>query len=232
MVSAGVFELPSAPDRPWLVPRAAADNDLVRRAERMPHRLAHYGYQVSTGPLVWNRHKTQLREKPSRGTYPLIWAESVRPNGTFEFRARKKNHRPWFEPRPEERWLVASCACVLLQRTTAREQSRRLIAAELPVGFVKHHGAVVVENHLNMIRPFDGEARVAPATLAALLNTTVVDRLFRCINGSVAVSAYELESLPLPPPDAMRKIETLVKKGATREAIERAASQLFGERTR
>jgi adenine-specific DNA-methyltransferase len=231
-LSAGVFQMPSEPDRPWFVPRARADNDLVQRAERMPHRLAHYGYQVSTGPLVWNRHKPRLREKPGHGTYPLIWAESVRPDGSFEFRARKKNHQPWFAPLPTESWVVTKSACVLLQRTTAKEQSRRLIAAELPPAFVKRHGAVVVENHLNMIRPVNGAAPVSPAALAALFNTQVVDRLFRCINGSVAVSAYELESLPLPPPQAMREIERLLKKRATRDAIERIARRLYGERFR
>jgi len=229
---AGVFELPSEPERPWLLPRSRADNDLVRRAGRMAHRLAHYGYRVGTGPLVWNRHKPRLREKQSRGSYPLIWAESVRPDGGFEFRARKKNHQPWFEPLPEEHWVVTDCACVLLQRTTAKEQSRRLIAAELPAAFVKQHGAVVIENHLNMIRPTAGEASVSQAALSALLNTQVVDRLFRCINGSVAVSAYELESLPLPPPSAMREIEHLLGKRAGRDALERAAKRLYGERAK
>lgn len=228
-ISAGLFNLSLEPDRPWLVPRANADNDLVRWAEQMPHRLAHYGYTVSTGPLVWNRHKPQLRDTPGGGRFPLIWAESVRTDGTFEFRAQKKNHKPWFEPLPDERWVVTTGWCVLLQRTTAKEQSKRLIAAELPASFVKKHGAVVVENHLNMIRPANGSALVSPKALAALLNTNVVDRLFRCINGSVAVSAYELEAIPLPPPKAMSDIDRLVKTGAARDAVERAAGRLYGE---
>jgi adenine-specific DNA-methyltransferase len=64
--------------------------------------------------------------------------------------------------------------------------------------------------------------------IAAILNTAVVDQLFRCINGSVAVSAYELESLPLPAPMAMREIERLLKKGAGRQVIERAARRSYG----
>ena len=39
-------------------------------------------------------------------------------------------------------------ACILVQRTTAKEQARRLIAAELPSEFVHQHRGVVVENHL------------------------------------------------------------------------------------
>ncbi len=47
---------------------------------------------------------------------------------------------------------------------------------------------------MNMIKPLNGAPRVAPAALAVLLNSNVVDQVFRCINGSVAVSAYELGS--------------------------------------
>jgi adenine-specific DNA-methyltransferase len=225
--SAGSFSLPENPDASWVVPRAKAHSSLVRRAGRMAHRLIDYGYKVSTGPLVWNRHKASLRDDAGTGRYPLIWAEAVRPDGAFEFRARKRNHKPYFEPLPEERWVVTGFPCVLLQRTTAKEQARRLIAAELPAAFIREHGAVVIENHLNMIRPINGAPLVSPAALAALLNTEVVDQVFRCINGSVAVSAYELESLPLPPADSMIEIECLVGQGA-RRIIEQTAKRLYG----
>lgn len=226
--AAGSFRMPEAPDEPWLIARAKAHSKLARGAQRMRHRLAHYGYRVSTGPLVWNRHKPSLRDRAGEGCYPLIWAESVRSDGTFEFRAQKRNHKPYFEPLPSETWVVTDFPCVLLQRTTAKEQSRRLIAAEMPVSFVAKHRAVVVENHLNMIRPVNAGPSVSPAALAALLNTAVVDELFRCINGSVAVSAYELEALPLPSPEAMAEIECLVKRRADRNVIEQAARRLYG----
>ena len=60
---------------------------------------------------------------------------------------------------------------------------------------------------------------MAPAALAVLLNSNVVDQVFRCINGSVAVSAYELAALPVPAPEDMNKIERLMKTRAnTRNA--------------
>lgn len=232
IANGGLFRLPSEMERPWLVPRSLADNGLVQTAEHMPHRLAHFGYQVSTGPLVWNRHKAGLREECRPGRYPLIWAESVRPDGRFEFRALNRNHRPYFEPLPRELWVLSSSECVLVQRTTAKEQDRRLIAAELPRQFIRKHGAVVVENHLNMIRAEVGGASISPAAIAAVLNTAVVDRLFRCINGSVAVSAYELESLPLPSPGGMRKIERLITSRAPAAAIEHTVARLYGESAR
>ena len=224
---AGSFNLPENLDEPWLMPRTEAQSAMVRRVDGLPHRLADYGYTVSTGPLVWNRHKPSLRDRPGKGRYPLVWAESVRVEGVFEFRAEKRNHKPWFEPKANERWVVTDVPCVLLQRTTAKEQCRRLIAAELPETFIEEHGAVVVENHLNMIKPLNGAPRVAPAALAVLLNSGVVDQVFRCINGSVAVSAYELEALPLPPPEEAKEIERLMKRRATRETLECAVEGLY-----
>lgn len=225
--AAGSFHLPEALDRPWLMPRLEAQCALVRQVDELPYRLADYGYTVSTGPLVWNRHKGSLRERPGEGRYPLIWAESVRSDGVFEFRARRRNHEPYFEPNANEYWVVTDHPCILLQRTTAKEQSRRLIAAELPESFIKEYGAVVVENHLNMIRPLDKTPKVMPAALVALLNSHVVDQVFRCLNGSVAVSAYELEALPLPSPEEMKELELLATKRAKRATLERAVERLY-----
>lgn len=225
--AAGSFSLPAKPDKPWIVPRLKAHCTLIRSVADKPHRLADYGYKVSTGPLVWNRHKESLRDAGGKNRYPLIWAESVRADGRFEFRAEKRNHKPFFEPLPGEAWVVTDFPCVLLQRTTAKEQSRRLIAAALPKSFIDRCGVVVVENHLNMIRPVNGKPSVSAEALAALLNTKIIDQLFRCINGSVAVSAYELEALPLPRPQAMKTIERLVRNGAGQQEIEAAAADLF-----
>ncbi len=230
--SAGSFRLPKDPMQPWLMPRTPTQRGLVSKVGKLSCRLADYGYKVSTGPLVWNRHKPGLKDKPAKGRYPLVWAESVRPDGEFSFRAEKRNHKPWFEPKDDERWVVTEFPCILLQRTTAKEQSRRLIAAELPAEFIEEHGAVVIENHLNMIKPLNGKPKVAPATLAALLNSELVDQVFRCINGSVAVSAYELSALPLPPPEDTKELEKLVDKQVKRERLESAVERLYRNRAK
>lgn len=224
---AGTFVLPPRSGSPWLVPRAPDQESLIGVLQKMSCRLGDYGYEVSTGPLVWNRHKGQLAGRPSNGALPLVWAECVTSDGKFVFRADKKNHEPYFKPKPGDEWLISTKPCVLLQRTTAKEQSRRLIAAELPKKFLTLHGAVVIENHLNIIRPANAGPRVSPKVLTAFLNTEIVDRAFRCLSGSVAVSAYELEALPLPPPEALDHLIQLVENGAPRDAIEKACSLLF-----
>lgn len=225
---AGRFALPADPERPWLIPRVPAQTALVEKLTHFSHCLADYGYAVSTGPLVWNRHKRQLAMECDHGTLPLIWAESVMANGTFAFKAEKRNHAPYFRPKSGDDWLLSRTPCVLLQRTTAKEQERRLIAAELPADFIRAHGAVVIENHLNMIRPLNGKPAVEPRVLAAFLNAPIVDQAFRCVSGSVAVSAFELEALPLPPPSTLNEFARLVRRGAARSELDAASARLFG----
>jgi adenine-specific DNA-methyltransferase len=223
----GKVGLPADATAPWLAPREPAHVQLITAAEGLPSRLADWGYEVSTGPLVWNRFKQQMRARAGRGLHPLIWAEAVTADGRFVFRADKKNHAPYFKPERGDEWLIVERSCVLVQRTTAKEQLRRLIAAELSQEFIEIHGGVIVENHLNMVRS-TGASKVSPATVAAVLNSDTIDQVFRCISGSVAVSAFELEAIPLPSASAMAPIERLVQRGATRCVIEKGLRALYG----
>jgi adenine-specific DNA-methyltransferase len=225
---AGQFTLPQDAAAPWLAPRRPEHQELINCLSGMPDRLEDWGYRVSTGPLVWNRHKRQLRASWGDDCSPLVWAEAVTTDGRFVHRAEKRRHQPFFQVRPGDEWLKINVACVLVQRTTAKEQSRRLIAAEMPASFVRKHGAVVVENHLNMIRPANPiRPKVSTAALAATLNSAIVDEAFRCISGSVAVSAFELEALPLPAAADMAAVEELIRRGASRGEIETQIVALY-----
>ncbi len=225
---AGHFHVPAgSTSAPWLMPRSQGHSQVIEALTRMRSRLADWGYKVSTGPLVWNRHKNQLRNRPGKDTLPLVWAEAIAGPGQFVFRAKKKNHEPFFKMEVGDNWLKIDRPCVLLQRTTAKEQSRRLIAAALPQDLISEYGGVVVENHLNMIRPLNGEPCVSPAALAAVLNSEIVDLACRCISGSVAVSAFELEALPLPSPSEMKSIESLLGRASHAETIERRLRMIY-----
>ena len=230
LTHAGRLTLPSVPTAPWILPRAPEQAALAVHLRTMPCRLSDYGYVVSTGPLVWNRHKPQFREQPEAGCLPVVWAEAVTGDGRFVWRAEKRNHAPWFAPRSgKDDCLIVRHPCVLLQRTTAKEQHRRLIAAEMPADFLaRHTGGVIVENHLNMIHSRLACALVPPAVITAVLNSCAADAAFRCISGSVAVSAFELEELPVPPPDTLRRVAALLARRAPGATIEETIAAAYG----
>lgn len=222
----GKFSLDVNPSAPWILPRSPEQALYVKAMKKMQGKLEDWGYRISTGPLVWNRHKPQLGAL-QKGTecYPVIWSECVTQDGKFILRADKKNHSPLFHFKKGDEWLVIKKPCILLQRTTAKEQEKRLVAAALP-DFLLQKG-VIVENHLNMIIAINNEVRIKPAVLAVFLNSRAANEAFRTISGSVAVSAYELESMPLPDFKTLELLTKLVDENADKALIEEACEQIY-----
>lgn len=214
---AGTFSLKEAFGVPWFLPRSPRQARLASRAGTLKTRLHHLGYKASTGPLVWNRHKSQLRSHFHDHAYPLVWAEAVRPN-CFSFEYRSRAHSPYFAVLKDQDHLLDAAPCVLVQRTTAKEQDRRLVACAVPADFLEEWEKIVIENHVNVLRAVGGDP-VDPAALAAVLNTSTVDQVFRCLSGTVAVSASELHALPLPPREVFEKVSVLLAKQPAREGL-------------
>jgi len=221
----GQFSLPKNGTAPWILPRSKGEGDIVKTMNAHVHYIRDWGYEVKTGPLVWNRHKMQLTFKEEDNTYPIVWAEAISSDGRFSIKSEKANHKPYFRFENGDEWLVNTKPCILLQRTTAKEQDKRLIAALLPEKLRKK--GVVVENHLNMIIPFNKNTPVSPEILSIFLNSKVVNQAFRTISGSVAVSAYEIESLPLPPPESLILLKKLVSSRASSTELEAVCEAIY-----
>ena len=219
---------------PWILPRTTSDVKLISTLSKMPTRISDLGYKISTGQLVWNRHKSQLRSMNVKNSLPLIWADSITSNG-FNFSSERKNHVPYISIESNQSHLIMNKTCVLLQRTTAKEQKRRLISTVLPQSFLdSHHGVgVVIENHINIISSTEDKniRSVSPETISILLNSRAVDRAFRGISGSVAVSAYELNALPLPTLSQVIILESLIIKHNNPDIIEDTIASFYGELT-
>ena len=183
---------------PWLLPRRADDAPAAAVAANLTLRLADVGYRCSTGPLVWNRRKPDLTSDRVPGSVPIVWAADI--DGGTLHRDKIRDGMRFVKLRDgDEPVLVLKGPAVLIQRTTAPEQVRRLVVADLsPETLQDWGGRLVVENHVNVLRPTVEEPLLKRETLAAVLATDPLDRVTRSLAGSVAVSAYELESLPFP----------------------------------
>jgi adenine-specific DNA-methyltransferase len=187
----------------------------------MPLTLASAGWKVSTGPLVWNRRKADLGPKAGRGRLPVLWAADI--DGGVIHRDPVRDSMRYLALRPsDESSMVLTDPAVLIQRTTAPEQTRRLVSASLTDNILRKWGnRVVVENHVNVVRPVAADPLIDVDTLARLLKTPTIDRVLRCLSGSVAVSAYELEALPLPDAETLTGWTQLEDAGFER-AVARA----------
>jgi adenine-specific DNA-methyltransferase len=223
----GDFNLPENLATPWILSRKPGQTNIVQTMSRMKARLNDWGYRISTGQLVWNRFKEQLTDIYSKGCYPIVWSEAITQDGNFNLKSEKKNHSRWFAYKKGDDFLLTNSPCILLQRTTAKEQDKRLIAAILPTSLIEERKSVIVENHLNMIVPITHRPFVSLEVLSVFLNSKAVNDAFRTISGSVAVSAYELEALPLPDISCLSKLQTLVAGNASNECIEKECTRLY-----
>ena len=106
--------------------------------------------------------------------------------------------------------MLLSEPAVLVQRTTAPEQARRLTSVHLTAEHLEEFGgSVVIENHVNVLRPTSPKPALSMGLLSRLLESAALDAVARCISGSVALSAFELSALPLPAAETLASWETL-----------------------
>ena len=205
-----VLDLGSA-NKELCIPVCAEDLGLVEGVRAWPNTLGSLGLDISTGPVVPFRAKRLLSQAASGpSTVPLLWMHHVRPM-RVEWPSAGSAKPQWVINTAEsKKLLVADQTYVLLRRFSAKEEKRRLVAAPLVRGRL-NADMVGLENHLNYIRgvsrELDGELAYG---LAALLNSTFLDRYFRVSNGNTQVSATELRAMPLPAEGDIRAIGACV----------------------
>ncbi|MGW2853397.1 Eco57I restriction-modification methylase domain-containing protein [Streptomyces sp. NPDC001215] len=214
-------------DQPWVLPRRSDDAPIAAAASSMEESLASLGWRASTGPLVWNRRSKDLYPSGGANRSHVIWAADLDGGVLHRDAARDTMRFLELTAASDLKVMVLEQPAVLVQRTTAPEQSRRLVAAHLGQADLDAHGGrVTVENHVNVLRPTDSDPVLVPEAMTRLLATKTMDKVVRCISGSVALSAYELESIPMPHRDVVHAWNDL--QGDALEAAVAAAYRPTG----
>ncbi|WP_442579345.1 HsdM family class I SAM-dependent methyltransferase [Mesorhizobium sp. ASY16-5R] len=205
----------ATPDgEPWTLPvrvGAVQSND-AKRSDASPrcYVLADYGYRLRVGKVVPTRERDRLLAAPSKTSLPLVWASDVRPDGSFSFAsARRATVCPWYEPPTPAPAYATRATSILVQRTSNRDQPRRLNAAVVSPSFLAAHAkrGFVAENHVIVLEVTSEPPPVSPQTVASLLNSAVLNQRFSAVSGSFSVSAKLLSRLALPDPELLRSCD-------------------------
>jgi len=193
----------------YRLPSCELDERILEAVDAWEGSFEEYGLEVSTGPVVAFRSKTLLTDYDDvyeSRALPLMWMQNIRP-GTVEWPTDRRNKSQGIlEKEESEDLLVPSSNYVLIRRFSSKEDRRRLTAAPfLDSGYP--YDKVGFENHLNYLyREKEPLTEEEARGLAALLNSALVDRYFRILNGNTQVNATDLESLNLPPMEVVRAI--------------------------
>jgi adenine-specific DNA-methyltransferase len=196
------------------IPNSNQDIELIDIIEQWKGNLHKYGMEISTGPVVPFRAKELIcnNKHVSDDFAPLIWMQNVHPMiiNWPRFALKNGKDKPQFirinEKSINKRLLIRDRNLIFLRRFSAKEEHRRLTASPLFKGQLGGN-FVGVENHLNYIYRPSGELnRTETLGLAALFNSSLLDRYFRISNGNTQVNATEIRAMPLPSIDIINEI--------------------------
>jgi adenine-specific DNA-methyltransferase len=189
------------------IPESEKDREIMQVVESYPKRFAETGLRISTGPVVaFRAAEYLLADAIGEADVPLLQPHNVKPFTLLWPFA--KNGKPKAIKRCKEslRLLIPTKNYVLLKRFSSKEERRRLTAACLlksrfPFLYVG------IENHVNYIYHADRDLTEDEAYgIAALFNSTAIDRYFRSISGSTQVNATEIRAMYFPDLETISRI--------------------------
>lgn len=105
-----------------------------------------------------------------------------------------------------EKHTMENGTFVLLKRFSSKDEKRRLVSG---VHLASTHDCEVIGfgNKTNYIGVSDGKLTIAEAYgLAAIFNSSFMDKYFRCISGNTQVNATEIRVMKFPTREQVKEI--------------------------
>ncbi|MEZ4659265.1 MAG: BsuBI/PstI family type II restriction endonuclease [Caldilineaceae bacterium] len=186
------------------------DQMIVDRISVFTHSLHDLGLEVSTGPVVDFRLKSDIRQDPKEGAVPLIYPGHFSANQIQWPKLDGKKPNAILESDRTRQWLMPNGWYVLTRRFSSKEEKRRIVAAVCdPRIFPSNQ--IGFENHLNIFHNNkNGLDALIAKGLAIYLNSTLVDLYFRQFSGHTQVNATDLRMLRYPNLDALTRLGSYI----------------------
>jgi len=187
------------------VPTDELDTQIAKLAERFGT-LESLGIGVSTGRVVDFRAGDFIVPEYRAGAIPLIYPAHFDKGYVRWPVSGGKKPNFILQTSENEELFVPSESYVLVKRFSSKEERRRVVAAVYDPRPIEAH-SVGFENHLNYFHKNNRGIDIAVAKgLAAFLNSTFVDTVFRRFSGHTQVNAEDLRRLRYPDLKELEKI--------------------------
>lgn len=211
------------------IPESLEDSKILQTAENWPSSFQNNGYFISTGRVVEFRTRKYINHQGEESSVPLLRMHNVKAFKTVWTGKHKKDAR-FHLINGYDKHISKNTNYVLLKRFSSKDEKRRLVAGVHNPETIKGK-LIAIENHLNYISREDGSFNLSESYgLAALFNSTFMDKYFRCISGNTQVNATEIRLLKLPGREVIQDIGKAFIKSSMydQQGIDKAVNNYLG----
>ena len=210
---------PNDPENFIHIASTELEQHIVDRLSVFNHTLSDLGIEVSTGPVVDFRLRSDLLQDHEDGSAALLYPTHFQ-GGRLTWPKNTKKPNAIRISRKSERWLYPNHGnYVVTKRFSSKEEKRRIVAAvydaSLPgdlIGF---------ENHLNVFHAKQrGLTKEIAGALALYLNSTLLDKYFRQFSGHTQVNATDLRSMHYPSRETLERLGSNIPENPTQQEID------------
>lgn len=181
------------PDDPIFIVAQSQNSYSIFRSLSKFKSFSQNGLSFTTGKIQWDLYKDVLSPTPSSSAIRLIWAENIQRYYFADTRLRKD--RVFINGVLEKATPIRE-KTIVVQRTTAIEQPHRIIAMVVDPNDFGY--PILAENNTSYL--VTNTQNISLNFALALLNSKLMDYIFRHINSNTHVSGGELNSLPFAVP--------------------------------
>lgn len=199
------------------IPESAYEASILRQAETLPTTFEGSGYFISTGRVIEHRTRKYITEKTGvPNSVPLYRPHNVTPL-TVTWTGDHKKEVSFMLNKGHEKHTMKNGTFVLLKRFSSKDERHRLVSG---VHLASAHDCEVIGfgNKTNYIGLSGGKLATAEAYgLAAIFNSSFMDKYFRCISGNTQVNATEIRVMKFPTREQVKEIGKQAQKLKTTE---------------
>ena len=202
------------------IPESAYEASILRQAETFPTTFEDAGYFISTGRIVEHRTRNYITEDTSTtNSVPLYRPHNITPL-TAAWTGKHKKEASFKLNDGHEKHTIKNGTFVLLKRFSSKDEKRRLVSG---VHLESSHDCELIGfgNKINYIGVTNRKlTKVEAYGLAAIFNSSFMDKYFRCVSGNTQVNATEIRVMKFPERKQVKEIGKQAQKLKTIETRE------------
>lgn len=178
--------------------------ELLDKLNQYENTLLSLGYKLKTGVVVEFRQKDELFYKNVKNSFPVIQPCHLK-NGKVVFPCKEKTLQ--YIRTKKDTVFLETKPSLFLKRFTNKEEKRRLQPSLFIPDDSFKFSFFSTENHITFLTKSTGDFSLSELYgFYALFNSTMWDNYYRILNGSTQVNSYEINAMPIPPLEIIKKM--------------------------